>query len=84
MEHLMDFVEVNNKWYYVSTNFTFDNGLETMIFPANEENEITDWFELYQELHDNTDEAVERHEYIKTHIEECTKNYEGFKSRLNL
>ena len=42
MEHLMDFVEVNNKWYYVSTNFTFDNGLETMVFPANEENEVTD------------------------------------------
>ena len=84
MEHLMDFVEVNGKWYYVSTNFTFDNGLETMIFPANEENEVTGWFEMYQELHDNIDEAVERHEYIKTHIEECTKNYEGFKSRLNL
>ena len=84
MEHLMDFVEVNGKWYYVSTNFTFDNGLETMVFPANEENEVTGWFELYQELHDNIDEAVERHEYIKAHIEECIKNYEGFKSRLNL
>ena len=33
---------------------------------------------------DNIYEAVERHEYIKTHIEECIKNYEGFKSRLNL
>lgn len=84
MEHLMDFVEVNNKWYYVSTNFTFDNGLETMVFPANEENEVTGWFGLYQELHDSIYEAVERHEYIKTHIEECIKNYEGFKSRLNL
>ena len=84
MEHLMDFVEVNNKWYYVSTNDTFDNGLETMVFPANEENEVTGWFELYQELHDNIYEAVKRHEYIKTHIEECIENYEGFKSRLNL
>ena len=84
MKHLMDFIEVNGNWYYVSTNNTFDNGLETMIFPANKENEVTRWFELYQELHDDEYEAVERHEYIKTHIEECIKNYEGFKSRLNL
>ena len=42
MEHLMDFVEVNEKWYYVSTNFTFDNGLETMIFPANGESKVID------------------------------------------
>ena len=51
---------------------------------ANGESKVIDWFELYQELHDSIDEAVERHEYIKTHIEECIKNYEGFKSRLNL
>ena len=55
-----------------------------MVFPADGESRVIDWFELYQELHDNIDEAVERHEYIKTHIEECIKNYEGFKSRLNL
>ena len=84
MENLMDFVEENGKWYYVSKNFTFDNGLETMVFPANEENEVTDWFELYQELHDNIYGAVKRHKYIKTHIEECIKNYEGFTSRLHL
>ena len=59
MEHLMDFIEVNGKWYYVSTNNTFDNGLETMIFPANKENEVTGWHELYQELHDDKYEAME-------------------------
>ena len=81
MEHLMDFIEVNGKWYYVSTNNTFDNGLETMIFPANKENEVTGWHELYQELHDNEYEVMERHEYIKNHIEECIKNYVGFRFR---
>ena len=25
--------------------------------------------------------AMERHEYIKNHIEECIKNYSGFKFR---
>ena len=81
MEHLMDFIEVNGEWYYVSTNNTFDNGLETMIFPANKENEVTGWHELYQELHDDEYEAMERHEYIKNHIEECIKNYVGFRFR---
>ena len=81
MKHLMDFIEVNGNWYYVSTNNTFDNGLETMIFPTNKENEVTGWNELYQELHDNEYKAMERHEYIKDHIEECIKNYVGFRFR---
>ena len=52
-----------------------------MIFPANKENEVTGWNELYQELHDDKYEAMERHEYIKNHIEECIENYSGFKFR---
>lgn len=71
--HLTNIVEHNGKKYYVSTNDTFDHGLETMIFKVNkqidDEYDIN-WAGLYVELYSSAEKAIERHNYICSHISE--------------
>lgn len=76
-EHLMDYVKVNDRYYYVSTNYTFDNGLETMIFETDKNNRVIDWMELYAEHYSSENEAVEGHRYAVENVEECIENYDG-------
>ena len=70
-EHLMDYVKVNDRYYYVSTAFTIDKGLETMIFEADENNRVIDWMELYVKHYSSENKAIEGHRYAIENIEEC-------------
>lgn len=40
-------IEVDGKFYLVSRANTFDRGDETMIFPGDENAEVTSWGEVY-------------------------------------
>ena len=68
MGHLKSYVICNEQEYYVSTVYTFDNGLETMIFES-EDKFVTNWFEIYVRHYDTAKEAVEGHEEIVKNIE---------------
>ncbi|SFH68876.1 hypothetical protein [Pisciglobus halotolerans] len=48
--------------YFVSNKDTFDRGWETMVFMS-ENQEVTDWGEVYQALYDNVDQAVAGHDH---------------------
>jgi len=73
--HLTSFVSHNGSGYYVSTAFTFDHGLETMIFHATESKDddaeecgckVTDWRELYQKLYGSETSAAKWHSTLIT------------------
>ena len=68
MGHLKSYVVCNEQEYYVSTVYTFDNGLETMIFEC-EDKFVTNWFEVYVRHYETTKEAVEGHDEIVKNIE---------------
>ena len=78
MEHLMDDVQLNGKWYYVSTLDTFDHGFETMVFECYDyehteelkhKDSGVDWSGLYSEAHDTPEAAAERHKYIVENLD---------------
>lgn len=68
-EHLKDFVksEKTNKLYYVSTNFTFDAGLETMIFEV--DNGEIDWEGVFVKRYPNGERAIAEHYKILKNID---------------
>lgn len=70
MVHLKDYVKINNKNFFVSTTNTFDKGWETMVFEADENNNIKNWAGLYCKHYTTLDEATEGHIYVKNHIDE--------------
>ena len=39
--------EKDGNYYYADRSWTLDWGMETMIFPCNEDGEVSDWSELY-------------------------------------
>lgn len=63
MKHLKDFVIVNGQEYLVSTTFTMDRGLETMVFKS-KDGEVIDWIEEYARYYDTIDESIKGHEDI--------------------
>lgn len=62
MEQLKSYT-ANNK-YYISTNDTPDNGLETMVFKVDSDGKVSDWTELDCMHYDTIEEAVEGHQFI--------------------
>lgn len=78
-----DFVDVNNKKYYVSTTDTSDNGWETMIFEVKPLEEklkketgkeyYVDWSGIYSEWYENEKEAKKTHNYIVKNIKDYVK-----------
>ena len=76
--HFAHIVKSNDKYYYVSTAYTWDHGLETMVFPFdNDTNIVTDWEELYVEWYNSIKEANERHERICKNLEEYLNEEES-------
>lgn len=63
----------DGKYYYVDSADTFDAGYETMVFPADEKGEVTDWGDLYCERYSSYADMKERHNYIIEHLEEVLK-----------
>ena len=67
MKHLVDFVVVDNQEYYISTNNTFDVGLETMVFES-KDRKVTSWNEVYFRHYKNENEAIEGHKDISLNL----------------
>lgn len=67
MKHLKDFVIVNGQEYLVSTTFTMDRGLETMVFKS-KDGEVIDWIEEYARYYDTIDESIKGHEDIVKYL----------------
>ena len=67
--HVYNFVVVNGKEYYVSTNLTFDRGWETMVFHS-ENQKVTNWMEVFALYHDSKEEAYKTHAEVveKLHL----------------
>lgn len=63
MKHLKNYVIVNGQEYLVSTTFTMDRGLETMVFKS-KDGKVIDWIEEYARYYDTIDESVKGHEDI--------------------
>lgn len=75
---LCHIIESNGQMYYVDSCFTFDHGLETMVFPWDEENEeVESWSEVYGEWHDSYDEMRKRHRFIIENFEEVSDEEES-------
>lgn len=67
MKHLKDFVIVNGQEYFVSTTFTMDRGLETMVFKS-KDGKVIDWMEEFARYYDTVDESMKGHEDIVKHL----------------
>lgn len=63
MKHLTNDVKFEGRKYYVSTNNTFDVGLETMVFKYDENDKI-DFSGVYTEHYRTEDEAKKGHKRI--------------------
>ncbi len=65
--HLKDILKsgkVASGYVYVSTNNTFDVGLETMVFQCDSSGEVTDWTELDCDRYSDESEATDGHKMI--------------------
>lgn len=72
MKHLMDYVDLNEKTYYISTANTFDHGLETMVFECEfGTTEVKDWLDLYTDRYKSVEDAKRGHEYVVNNLKEC-------------
>lgn len=47
--------------FYIDTCYTFDKGLETMVFPCDEKGNVTDWGDLDAYWYESEEEAEEGH-----------------------
>lgn len=63
-KHFKNIVEFNGDHYYISSCYTLDHGYETMIFPCDDNGNVTDWSELYAEWYDSETEMEKRHNEI--------------------
>lgn len=60
----------DGKRYYVDSAWTRDAGYELMVFPVNENFEVTDWGELYAEHYSSYSKMAERHKIVCEKLEE--------------
>ena len=67
---LSHIVKCNHEFYYVDSTYTFDHGLETMVFKCDGNGKNVNWHDLYVEWHSNFTEMTYRHKYIIRHLEE--------------
>lgn len=70
MEHLKDYVIVNDQEYYISTNYAFDVGFETMVFESKDKY-VTNWREKFFKHYNTREEAIEGHSYTINNLEKC-------------
>lgn len=57
-------IERNGKFFFVSTNDTFDRGLETMVFACDASGSVTDWGDLYSDHYDSIGAAKIGHRRV--------------------
>ena len=68
--HLKSIIVYNGNHYYVSSNYTFDHGYETMIFACDSNGDVKNWAHLYQAIYESFDEMEKNHNEIIAHPEE--------------
>ena len=56
----------NGETFYIDTCFTFDRGLETMVFPCDKKGRVTRWGELDVDRYSDEDKAIKGHEKMVT------------------
>lgn len=72
MKHLMDYVDLNGRTYYISTVDAFDRGLETMVFECEfGTKQIKNWGDLYDNRYNTIVEATRGHDYVVNNLEKC-------------
>lgn len=59
----------DGKYYYVDSRFTFDDGLETMVFGCDEDGDVTSWRDLYVRHHRTGDDMRRFHENLIVTLE---------------
>ena len=63
MQQLKNVIQRGDKYYFVSTNDTPDNGFETMVFPFDlYEGRVSSWGELAFDRYDTAEQAKEGHQ----------------------
>lgn len=65
-----DVVELNGKYYYCDTAYTFDRGYESMAFECDKNGEVLDWSEVAV----NWDTAISHDEFVQN-LEDFIKRY---------
>ncbi len=68
MKQLINFVVIEGQEYMVSTTYTLDAGLETMVFESHNQ-KVTNWFDVYVNHYNTVDEAVKGHEDTVKNLE---------------
>ena len=66
MKHLQNEVVIGSRKFYVSTNNTFDRGLETMVFEI--KNGQIDWTDLHAKLHKTEKGAISHHKNVCDYV----------------
>lgn len=64
-----EIVYTDNKYYYVDSRFTLDNGFETMVFICNEFGQVLSWKDLYAEWYTDVNEMYIGHLRVVNDIE---------------
>ena len=74
---ITSYVKVNNNNYLVDTCWVPEGCFETMVFPANENNQVTSFLELYAEQYLTWSSAFEGHCHVidPTEIEKLVQGY---------
>lgn len=63
MQQLRNVIQRGDKYYFVSTNDTPDNGFETMVFPFDlYSGKVSNWGELACDRYDTVEQAKEGHQ----------------------
>lgn len=63
MQQLKNVIQRGDKYYFVSTNDTRDNGFETMVFPFDlYEGRVSSWGELAFDRYDTAEQAKKGHQ----------------------
>lgn len=65
-----DVVEVKGNYYYVDSCCTMDHGYETMVFPCDENGDVTNWGDLYCERYNTAAEMEIGHNMTIANLEE--------------
>lgn len=65
---LSDVVEHKGNYYFVDSCYTLDHGYETMIFACDENGNVTDWGDLYCDIHLSERQMIDAHKAIVADI----------------
>ena len=65
---LSDVVEHKGNYYFVDSCYTLDHGYETMIFTCDANGNVTNWSDLYCDIHLSERQMIDAHRAIVADI----------------